>query len=80
MALALARCSNPTEWAMRHTVKFWNKSRCTPDSVAIDFLAAESLSDAVAKAAKRLRILKMKYGERVVYRIEDEAGHAIWSC
>ena len=64
---------------MTHTVKFWDKSRRTPSPVAIDFLAAESLSDAVAKAAKRLRILKKKYGGRLGYRIEDEAGHTFRS-
>jgi hypothetical protein len=55
--------------ATRHLVKFWDNSR------AIDFLAAESLSDAIDKAAKRLCILKKKYGDRVGYGIEDLAGH-----
>ena len=61
---------------MRHTVKFWDKSRGAPTPVAIDFLAAESLSDAIDKAAKRLRVLNDKYGDRIGYGIEDEAGHA----
>jgi hypothetical protein len=44
--------------------------------VAIDFLFAETLSDAVREAAKRLQILKNKYpGYRMGYAIEDEAGH-----
>jgi hypothetical protein len=60
---------------MRHLVKFWDKSRSSPIPVAIDFLTAVSLSDAVNKAAERLRVLKEKYGDRVGYRIEDEAGH-----
>ena len=53
----------------------------SPIPVAIDFLIAESLSDAVDKAAKRLPILKKKYrGDRIGYVIEDEAGHTcrIW--
>jgi hypothetical protein len=65
---------------MRHLVKFWDKSRVAPIPVAIDFLDAESLSDALEKAAKRLRVLNEKYGGRVGYGIEDEAGHTcrIW--
>jgi hypothetical protein len=61
---------------MRHLVKFWDRSRASPFPVAIDFLVADSLSDAVDKAAKRLPTLKKKYrGDRVVYAIEDAAGH-----
>jgi hypothetical protein len=60
---------------MRHLVKFWDKSRPSPIPVAIDFLVAESLSDAVDKAAKRLRMKKKYRGDRVGYAIEDEAGH-----
>lgn len=60
---------------MRHLVKFWDRSRGSPAPVAIDFLAAESLSEAIDKAGKRLRVLKEKYGGRVGYGIEDEAGH-----
>jgi hypothetical protein len=61
---------------MRHLVKFWDRSRASPIPTAIDFLVADSLPDAVDKAAKRLRILKKKHrGGRVVYAIEDEAGH-----
>jgi hypothetical protein len=60
---------------MKHTVKFWDTSRASPIPVAIDFLFAETLSDAVREAAKRLHILKNKYPSRVAYAIEDEAGH-----
>jgi hypothetical protein len=61
---------------MRHFVKYWDKSRGSPIPVAIDFLAAESLSDAAEMAAKRLRDLNEKYGARVGFCIEDEAGHS----
>jgi len=61
---------------MRHLVKFWGNDRGTPIPVAIDFLAAESLPDAIDKAEKRLRILKKKHGYRVGFVIEDDAGHA----
>ena len=61
---------------MRHTVKFWDTSRASPIPVAIDFLFAETLSEAAREAAKRLHILRNKYpGYRVGYAIEDEAGH-----
>ena len=60
---------------MKHTVKFWDTSRASPIPVAIDFLFAETLSDAVREATKRLHILKYKYPGRVAYVIEDEAGH-----
>jgi hypothetical protein len=61
---------------MKHTVKFWDRSRATPIPVAIDFLFAETLSDAVREAAKRLHVLKIKCpGDKVTYAIEDEAGH-----
>jgi hypothetical protein len=61
---------------MKHIVKFWDTSRASPP-VAIDFLFAETLSDAVREAAKRLHILKKKYpGYRVAYAIEDDSGHA----
>ena len=66
---------------MKHLVKFWDKSRVSPIPVAIDFLIAESLSDAVDQAGQRLPILKKKYrGDRIGYAIEDEAGHScrIW--
>jgi hypothetical protein len=61
--------------ANRHVVKFWDASRHTPGPIAIDFLAADSLSDALAQATTRLVTLKKKYGRRVGYRIEDAAGH-----
>ncbi len=61
--------------AKRHVVKFWDTSRHTPGPIAIDFLAADSLSEALAQASTRLVILKKKYGRRVGYRIEDAAGH-----
>ena len=61
--------------ANRHVVKFWDTSRHTPGPIAIDFLAADSLSEALAHAATRLVTLKKKYGRRVGYRIEDAAGH-----
>ena len=62
---------------MKHTVKFWDTSRASPIPVAIDFLFAATLSEAVREAANRLHILKNKYpGYRVAYAIEDEAGHA----
>jgi hypothetical protein len=66
---------------MKHLVKFWDKSRASPIPVAVDFLIAASLSDAVDKATMRLPILKKKYGgDRIGYAIEDEAGHIcrIW--
>ncbi len=59
----------------RHVVKFWDTSRHTPGPIAIDFLAADSLSEALAQASTRLVILKKKYGRRIGYRIEDAAGH-----
>ena len=65
--------------ASMHVVKFWDTSRRPLGPVAIDFLAADSLSDAVAKAGKRLRILKKKYRGRVGYRIEDNMGHVFRS-
>jgi hypothetical protein len=83
IALALVRGNDAAAWPMKHTVKFWDTSRAAPIPVAIDFLFAETLSDAVREAAKRLHILKNKYpGYRVGYAIEDEAGHvcrAWWS-
>ena len=60
---------------IKHTVKFWDTSRTSPIPVAIDFLFAETLSEAVREAAKGLHILKNKYPGRVAYVIEDEAGH-----
>jgi hypothetical protein len=60
---------------MRHLVKFWDRSRSDPIPVAIDFLAAESLSDAMDKAGRRLPVLKKRYGDNVGFGIEDEAGH-----
>ena len=61
---------------MEHTIKFQDTSRASPIPVAIDFLFAETLSEAAREAAKRLHILKNKYpGLRVAYVIEDEAGH-----
>ena len=33
------------------------------------------LDDAVNKATRLLHVLKEKYGDRVGYGIEDEAGH-----
>ena len=46
---------------MKHTIKFWDTSRASPIPVAIDFLFAETLSEAAREAAKRLHILKNKY-------------------
>ena len=64
---------------MTSTVKFWDRSRLYPIPVAIDFLVAETLPDAVMKATERMRILKKKYRARVGYSIEDESGHSLRS-
>jgi len=61
---------------MGPTVKFWDRSRSCPIPVAIDYLHAETLPDAIAKARERMRVLKKKYRVRVGYSIEDEYGHS----
>jgi hypothetical protein len=80
MALSDIACGGPSpicepKMPNRHVVKFWDTSRHTPGPIAIDFLAADSLPEALAQAATRLGTLKKKYGRRVGYRIEDAAGH-----
>jgi hypothetical protein len=60
---------------MTHLVRFWDKSRCAPIPVAIDFLTAGSLPEAIEKAAKRQRALKKKHRCRIGYDIQDDAGH-----
>ena len=80
MALSDIACVGPSpickpKMPNRHVVKFWDTSRRAPGPIAIDFLAADSLPEALAQAATRLGTLKKKYGRRVGYRIEDAAGH-----
>jgi hypothetical protein len=64
---------------MPSTVKFWDRSRLYPIPVAIDFLVAETLPDAIMKATERVRALKRKHRAPVGYSIEDERGHSLRS-
>jgi len=65
----------PLNKPMTHLVRFWDRSRCAPIPVAVDFLMADSLLEAVEKAAKRVRVLKKKHRCSIGYDIEDDAGH-----
>ena len=60
---------------MLHIIRFWDLSRRSPIPVAIDFLVANSLPDAIAKATKQRSLLKKRLRCRIGYDVVDGAGH-----